>query len=376
DGTNPNTGSNVERLDVNVAPVINAQNRTVGLGKNFHYVLPVTDDFSVQAAPFQNFDAFNPGVSRVMFHAPLTSGSTTNNINTNFPSYTSVTNVYPAGHSSSNVLNVRWTYRDDSAWPWVRLTTSGVTNTLNPVVSFTQRLRFDIHVNRMLGVALGLRETNTQNPIGGNGGGSGALEFVGVSDANPTPVRYVTANEWTTLDFNIPEEQVRAFPGSGNGTLLSTTGKGVLEHLALVWGDFAEFMFDYDVYLDNFVVVPTNHLTFALDSAPAGAKIDPVTGIISWTAPNSATTQTFYVRVTDSFGMTSTASFNVEVSDAVVPPGPISISRSGNNVVLTWSGNFILQSAPEVTGPWTDIGGSSGQSITPSSQRVFYRLRN
>jgi hypothetical protein len=45
--------------------------------------------------------------------------------------------------------------------------------------------------------------------------------------------------------------------------------------------------------------LPAEHLTFSLDSAPAGAHIDPVSGVFTWTPPDGPVTVSVIVRVTD-----------------------------------------------------------------------------
>lgn len=52
---------------------------------------------------------------------------------------------------------------------------------------------------------------------------------------------------------------------------------------------------------------------------------------------------------------------------------PLSIARSGNNVTVTWSGGR-LQSAPAITGPWTDeTGATSPLQLNNTSGMRFYR---
>ena len=56
--------------------------------------------------------------------------------------------------------------------------------------------------------------------------------------------------------------------------------------------------------------------------------------------------------------------------------GPtVNASRQGNNVVVSWTGPGTLQAADNITGPWNDLTGASPQTITPSTPRKFYRLR-
>lgn len=55
-------------------------------------------------------------------------------------------------------------------------------------------------------------------------------------------------------------------------------------------------------------------------------------------------------------------------------PGPISVSQQGGNIIIRWSGTF-LQSADELTGPWTTIAGATQpyQVPAPLDAKKFYR---
>jgi len=54
----------------------------------------------------------------------------------------------------------------------------------------------------------------------------------------------------------------------------------------------------------------------------------------------------------------------------------ITITRSDSNVVLTWEGGGVLQSATNVVGPYTDVTGSSSPwTITPTGVQGYYRVR-
>jgi hypothetical protein len=60
------------------------------------------------------------------------------------------------------------------------------------------------------------------------------------------------------------------------------------------------------------------------------------------------------------------------------PPGRITITRTGPDVKLTWSGNYTLQASPSVTGQYEDVPGArSGYTeATASATQKFFRLRN
>ena len=61
---------------------------------------------------------------------------------------------------------------------------------------------------------------------------------------------------------------------------------------------------------------------------------------------------------------------------AYAPPAglAIKISVTPSGLVLTFTGT--LQSADQISGPWTDVSGTSPLTITPSSGMKFYRVRN
>ena len=56
---------------------------------------------------------------------------------------------------------------------------------------------------------------------------------------------------------------------------------------------------------------------------------------------------------------------------------PITFSKQGNNLVLTWPSGWILQSATDVAGPYGDVSGATlpyGYNVTQGPQQ-FFRLR-
>jgi len=211
---------------------------------------------NLSAQLITGFEGFENG-TQVIFRQPGFSGSTSANLDTAVYNFSGVTNAFPAGNPNSglNVYNTIFAFKPDLPTPWVRLTSNGAPNLPNPTISFTAALSLDIYSDRPVNVALLLRETNTTQPIGGNGGTTGGIEFVGGVPTGTSKGYLVPANTWTTLMFNIPSEPVTAFAGTtANGTLESTTGNGVLEALGISVDANASGV--WNIYLDNIQVIP------------------------------------------------------------------------------------------------------------------------
>ncbi len=198
-----------------------------------------------------DFEAFAPGTT-VLFQKPSYSASTSSFLDA-APNFAYVTNVFPSGHAGARVLCASWSFKTGAINPWLRLTSNGATNLPNPTISTNQVLQFDCYADKALYVVIGFRETGTSAPIGSDGGTSGTIEWIGgITDNTTSPPKghFVPAGQWTTLDFYLPYEPVRGF--TGDGILETATGKGVLEHLALVPGGGTGV---YNLWLDNFRVI-------------------------------------------------------------------------------------------------------------------------
>ena len=58
------------------------------------------------------------------------------------------------------------------------------------------------------------------------------------------------------------------------------------------------------------------------------------------------------------------------------PAGNLSVSQSGDGLVLEWEGTGTLESAPSILGPWSVIdGASSPLSVTPAGTEAYYRVQ-
>lgn len=213
-----------------------------------------------QTFPITDFEAFPaPSYSgSVMFRQPSFSGSTSGFIDASVNTTQVVTDVAASGTKS---LRVNWKFLADRPGAWLRLTTYNTLNLPNPAIDFAHALRFKIYVasgTPDFYITLGVRETNTTAPIGGNGGATGSIEWIGatsVDTGNVRPIgKLITAkDQWVEVVFNIPVEPVLPFAGPAgnpaNGVL--DVPRGTLENLSFTPVE-AGAVGPYLVYLDDF----------------------------------------------------------------------------------------------------------------------------
>jgi hypothetical protein len=367
------TSSNAT-LVVNVPPVIAAiSNRTVSEHSLLSFAISASDPGAGITNTFADFESFQHGTASVMFRVPNYSPTTSANLDAS-PNVSLVTTNVPAGILGSlSAVNVNWSFASSAVNPWLRLTTSDATGHPNPTVHFGQKLRFNIRSDKSLKVGVGLRETGTSANIGASGGTTGAIEFVGVTNVVggiPFPVRSISPNVWTTLEFDLPNEP--SFTFTGNGVLESATGKGVLEHLTLMANGGVGA---YNVYLDNFAVIDPGTLTYSLEpGAPAGASIHPQTGLFSWTPTETQGPGVYniIVRVTDNGvpALNTTNGFSVTVLESNSAPVLAAIS---NRVVNTGAILTFTNSATDSDFPANGLtyslqpAGFAGATIDPAS---------
>ena len=186
---------------------------------------------------FEDFESYSDGTptDQIMFRKPGNSATTSGFLDGSVTNYNVPTASFPAGRGGARAMHVSWSFLAGTTDPWLRLNTFNAATRPNPTIDVTRSLWFDIYSDKALKVGVNVRETNPTSAIGDNGGTTGTIEYVGVpskNGASPNPSRTVGAGGWTTIKFNLPQEPVMGF--TGNGVLESTTGKGVLEALALV----------------------------------------------------------------------------------------------------------------------------------------------
>ena len=330
-------------------PILNPiPDKSVAEGSNIVFaILAANPDPGQLITDFENFSTF-PSPNVPMFQPPTFSATTSTNIDSNY-SYGVLTNNTATNiHGGGKVFWMSCSFLNTSN-PWLRFTTFNASSLPNPTVDFSQSLRFDLYTTRDLKLAVGLRETGTSTNIGANGGTIGSIEFAGATGINgiaPVPLRTIPASNWVTLTFNLTNESLVAFAGSGNGILQSATGKGVLEHLALVPNSPGST----SIYLDNFAVVPNCTLAYSLVAAPTGANINPTNGVFTWipTEDQGPGTYPITVRVAKNGTLSATKTFLVTVNEVNQAPMLAGISDKTVNAGATL---FLTNSATDVDLP-------------------------
>jgi hypothetical protein len=189
------------------------------------------------------------------FRQPTFSGSTSPNLqpqstpNTN--NIMQVTQGFDI--NSTRVGEVRFNFLDSSPNRWLRLTTAGATGVPNPQIPLDGIISFDVYSVFPVELALGVRETLGNGPLGANGGTAGTIEWLGADRATASATtapggKLIPAGSWQTVTFDFTSEPVFAF--TGDGTLIGFWG--VLESIAITsQGDT-----DQHLYFDNFQFTP------------------------------------------------------------------------------------------------------------------------
>ncbi len=216
---------------------------------------------SAVAQPLTGFEGYQLGLDgQVMFRQPRFSGSTSGFLETS-PNLAQITNEQAKAGTQS--LKVSFQFKTGQTNPWVRLTTFGSgtnqINLQNPIISATIPLSLWVYVpagTPDLRLTLGVREANPTGNIGEDGGTSGSIEFVGAPSKSgnaPAGKLITTKNQWVQVVFDPVSDPKVGF--TGNGILETTTGKVVLECLAITPAD-SSVVGPYTFYLDELAVVP------------------------------------------------------------------------------------------------------------------------
>jgi hypothetical protein len=136
--------------------------------------------------------------------------------------------------------------------------------------------------------------------------------------------------------------------------------------------------------------IPANTLTFSLDpGAPAGATINPITGVFSWTPPKgfSPATNAVSIRVTDNGSPPLSDVTTIQIV-VVSAPRISGIARSSTNVVtITWQASAgkmyrVQYTSSLAPSNWTPLGSdvvatgsaASKQDTLGAVVQRFYRV--
>jgi hypothetical protein len=421
-GTLTNYIITVRVTDDGVPPLYSEQQFSISIVPTNHTPSLILGTASI-TEPIVTYETFgnNTANGAVMFKQPNFSTTTTAFIDTQ-TNYTRITNSIPTGNTNSvgsRALVAKWNFKTGVTDYWVRLTTTNTTSLPNPTLDLGGHLRFDIQSSKALKVGLGIRETGTSAAYGANGGTTGGIEWVGVTNkvgSNPIPNRQIAANTWTTLDFNLPAEPCTNFSG-GNSILAA--GRGVLEHLILrgEGGTGA-----YTVYIDNFSVVSTTNLpttvvmnagstlsftasgtdsdpgdglTFGIDAdfgeLHTNADINVTNGYFSWTTStaDAGTTNPVTVSVEDTPNNGGIAKDGSSTFSIIVNSDPFGVQSgsgvgqvgSGETATLTWDSvpgtTYRVQFKASTDGAWTDVGTVTATGATTSMDVAsggYYRI--
>ena len=120
-------------------------------------------------------------------------------------------------------------------------------------------------------------------------------------------------------------------------------------------------------------------LTFSLASGPAWLSLSPAGALSGEPLSANVGTNVFGVSVTDTYGLSNSATFTVGVFPA--PPIVISLTGTPTNLWLSWNGGiapYQTQMSTDLTSTnWTNLGGvinSNTINLGPGNPAAFYRI--
>ena len=354
----------------NAPPVLGAiGNKTVAAGTALTFTATASDPNATSTTTtWQTFSAYphlTPNET-ILFNRPLNSGSTSAFMDTS-TNYTRVVSNGPSAWGSGNKsMQAGWGFKTGMANYWVRLNTFNTPTNPNPTIALDQKIQFKFYANHTVQLGLGVRETGTTAAYGANGGTTGAIEWVGVTNVvggNPIPNKQIALTTATTVSWDLPFETIAAF--TGDGVLPQTSTKGVLEHViirGLTTGA-------HSCWFDDFAVVVKNNNAFTLDAgAPAGATIGYRNGKFSWTPTTGQVgTWTITVRVTDRLGAVDFETIKVTVTgtgNSAPTLAAIGNKTAKEGVNLAFTATATDANAGQTLTFSLDAGAPAGASIT------------
>ncbi|HEX5223345.1 MAG TPA: LamG-like jellyroll fold domain-containing protein [Verrucomicrobiae bacterium] len=229
--------------------------------------------------------------------------------------------------------------------------------------------------------------------IGGNGGGTNANQYTLIFDLLCPSSSLGGYRALFQTDPSNTDDDADAFFNPGNGLGISQTYQGTLTgdewHRVTLAFDLTKR--EFGKYIDG-----TNVLNGPIGTAPLGIHDaqylsnsgDPLVGggvDLRWSLKSTAllladqdgdllpmyisSVQIRNGRMTDA----SIAAMGTPTANKI--PGSIKAAKSGNSIVISWTGN-VLESASSPTGPWTHLSGAAHPHVvaTPTGNQ-FFRVR-
>ncbi len=357
----------------NAPPVLTAiGNKTVASGTALTFTATASDpNATTTTTTWQTFQSFGHATPNetVLFNKPLNSATTSAFIDTVATNYTQVFSNGPSAWGTTKSLKAGWTFKTGLANYWVRLNTFNTPTNPNPTIALDQKLQFKFYPNHTVQVGLGVRETGTTAAYGANGGTTGVIEWVGVTNVisgNPIPNHQAAITNAVTLSWDIPFEPTAGF--TGDGIVPQNNVKGVLEHVIIKGLTTGA----HSCWFDDFAVVAKNNNAYTLDAgAPAGASIGYRNGKFSWTpSAGQVGVWPITVRVTDRLGAQDFETIQVTVT-GTGNAAPV-LAAIGNKTVKEGLNLAFTATATDANAGQTltfslDAGNPSGSSIGAST---------
>jgi hypothetical protein len=163
------------------------------------------------------------------------------------------------GFQSNKSYRLAFEFADSEPTRWVRVTSEDAPIKPNPIIDLGKRLRFRIlNTEASVYLTLGIRETGqTTGEVGGDGGTSGPIEWVGLSEVltddfgNRAPKGQLipASDDWQEVDIDLTRAGIKSYL---NGDGILSRGYGVLEHLGFtVNPDDANGTGPFVIYIDE-----------------------------------------------------------------------------------------------------------------------------
>jgi hypothetical protein len=148
--------------------------------------------------------------------------------------------------------------------------------------------------------------------------------------------------------------------------IISPAPAGKLEPIEFKVNDaqtFPDFL-EVSVSSSHAEFIPNQHLFLGGRGQDRHLTIDPVPAREGFTR--------ITIRVRNAQGIITSTSFHI-----VVAP-KLQIAREGSNLMLEWTGDYVLQQALEVHGPFEDLPSANSPYAVfmPLQKQIFFRLRS